>query len=661
MLFAVLALLQQQPSPPPKPAAMPKLIERVEVTPASTELRVGESVQLVTKALDAKGQPVAGARFQYYTNGDQGSVNETGLVRAGFRGKVRVTAVASVEGSRNAFGHSDITVLPSAPVRVEMSPVPGRMVAGTRLAITGVPYSAENDRRYDAVTFSSSNPKVIQATPDGRLTAVAAGSAIISAKAGGATSTLPIQVVAGPASRIVLTPETGTAVTGDVIRFKADVRGNGGRSLGDVAVRWAVDGLSGEQMARIDDSGAFVAESPGKYTITASAGGASADAVIEVTKRRVGRAFEVLGRVPVNFSSAEVWVHPSGKCAYLSTIADRVYAIDVSNTGSPRIVDSMMTDARIVNDVMTTEDGRFGVFSREGASNRKNGIVIFDATDPCHPKAISEYNETVAGGVHSAYVYQGYVYLTDDATGSMRVIDIRDPYKPREAARWQTEQVEEGRYLHDVAVQDGLAYLSYWNDGLVILDVGNGVKGGSPEKPVFVSQAKYDLQDLYSRVDQLYGLAARGTHTAWRHKNYVFVGDEVYGSQMPKGLKDGNNLTFGRLTVIDVADMAHPKIVAWYEPTDGGVHNIWVAGDTLYMGNYQGGARALDISGELRGDLLRQGREISWLLTSDAQGNRPRATFAWGAVVKDGTIYVPDINTGLWILKLEPTAGAATP
>jgi len=61
----------------------------------------------------------------------------------------------------------------------------------------------------------------------------------------------------------------------------------------------------------------------------------------------------------------------------------------------------------------------------------------------------------------------------------------------------------------------------------------------------------------------------------------------------------------------------------------------------------------LDISGELKGDLLRQGREISWILTVDSLGHR-RAPFAWGAVVRDGNIFVPDINTGLWILRVEP-------
>ena len=64
-------------------------------------------------------------------------------------------------------------------------------------------------------------------------------------------------------------------------------------------------------------------------------------------------------------------------------------------------------------------DGKFGVVTREGASNRKNGIVLLDTSDPAHPKVASEYTETVSGGVHSAYIDGHYVYLTDDATGSV--------------------------------------------------------------------------------------------------------------------------------------------------------------------------------------------------------------------------------------------------
>ena len=104
----------------------------------------------------------------------------------------------------------------------------------------------------------------------------------------------------------------------------------------------------------------------------------------------------------------------------------------------------MVVDARTINDVMTTEDGKYGVLTREGSSVRKNGIVVLSFEDPAHPKPIADFTETVTGGVHSTFIYKGYVYLTDDATGSMRVIDIRDPYKPKQVARWETPRSAAG-------------------------------------------------------------------------------------------------------------------------------------------------------------------------------------------------------------------------
>jgi plastocyanin len=649
MLALMLVAALQQSGPQ---AAFP--VAKVEVTPASAEIQVGQTIRFEARALNAQGQPVPGAQIGWFVAGDIGAVDTAGRFTGGYQGHARVTAVAYMRGTQGqTLGDALVHVLPEAPARVAVDPEPTTVAAGTRLTLTGTAFSAQGDRRSDPVTFTSSNPRVVAVTTEGRLRAVAPGRATITARAGPASATLPVRVVSGAVTRLSLDPASVTVNTGDVVAFKVSARDANGRAVSGVTPEWTLSG--GPGIAQLDNGGVFVAEVPGNYTVSATVGSRTADALVRVEARRVTRGIEVRGRLPIGFSAAEVWVHPGGRCAYLSTIADRVYAVDITDVTRPRIVDSMMVDARIVNDVMTTEDGRYGVFSREGASNRRNGIVVFDAADACHPKAIAEFTETVTGGVHSSYVYRGYVYLTDDATGSMRVIDIRDPLHPREAARWQARQTEAGRYLHDVMVVDGLAYLAYWNDGLIVLDVGNGMKGGSPENPQFVSQLKYDLSATYARVEQLWGQGfVRGTHTAWRHGRYVFVGDEVYAGRPYKGLQDGNNLTFGRLHVVDVSDIERPKIVAWYEPTDGGVHNVWVVGDTLYLGNYQGGARVLDISGELRGDLLRQGREISWILTADSLGHRARAPFAWGAVVHNGNIFVPDINTGLWILKVEP-------
>ena len=202
------------------------------------------------------------------------------------------------------------------------------MVAGTRLSHHRDAVSHENDRRYDPVTFTSSNPKVAQVSPDGRVVAVAPGSATLMAKAAGATQAIAVQVLAGPVTEVTLTPDRRSVLAGDVVRFKADVRGRVAR-----LATWRCAGPSRpvgrEASASFDGDGAFVAESPGKYTVTASAGGATADAVVEVAKRRVGRGFQVVARAGEVLHRRSVG-SPVETCVYLSTIADRVYAIDVT-------------------------------------------------------------------------------------------------------------------------------------------------------------------------------------------------------------------------------------------------------------------------------------------------------------------------------------------
>ena len=266
-------------------------------------------------------------------------------------------------------------------------------------------------------------------------------------------------------------------------------------------------------------------------------------------------------------------------------------------------------------------------------------------------------NLAVTGGVHSAFVDGHYVYLTDDATGSMRVIDFADVKNPKEVARWQTEgptvttmTTKEGdhivgRYVHDLQVKDGLAYLAYWHDGLVILDVGAGIKGGSPENPKFVSQFRFNHNELYGN-----GWLA-GTHSVYRYRNYVFIGDEVFPAifdiRSPKRIP-----VRGVVHVMDVSDINNPRKVAEYPVPEGGAHNMWVENDLMYVGYYSGGGRVVDVSGELRGDLYRQGREIARIYTGDADGFRPNLALTWGAQPHNGLIYFNDINSGLWIVKL---------
>ena len=649
-------------------------VHSVVVSPTRPALVVGDSVRLKATALDQDGRPIAGTNARWSVQAIDlydAAIDSTGMLHAGAPGPVSVAVVATVPGARpSAPFRTTVDIGPAPAVRIDVSPVIRRLLVGQRIYLTGTPYSATGDPSPTQVTWRSSRPRVASVTADGALTALRPGVATIVASSPPADGRFILDVVPNTIRSLEIAGNQGRDVrTGDVLHLGILARDAGGRAVSGVTPQWTFSPGSGT----LDADGAFVAYEPGKYLVSAAVGAVSAQRVIHVCHRDVRRPTTVIGRLPIpRFSSAEFWPHPNGRNAYLTTLADRLYAVDISDPKHPQKTDSLVVDARVVNDVMTTPDGKYGVFSREGASNRRNGIVIMSLADPAHPRPIAEYTETVTGGVHSAYVYAQpkygtHVYLTDDATGSMRVIDIGDPYHPREIARWQTARAPAGRYLHDIDIVDGLAYLSYWHDGLVILDVGNGIAGGSPSHPAFVSQYTYDLNDLYRHVAVEGGPGfVHGTHAAWRQRDggkYVFVGDEVFAfTPLGIGIPDKNRgKANGRLHVIDVSDIRHPREVAWYEPPDGGSHNLWVAGDTLYMGDYQGGLRILDISGELRGDLLAEDREIAHVHTGDAAGFVPNAAMAWGAFRVNNLIWVNDIFSGLWSIRVDPRPEPTAP
>ena len=92
---------------------------------------------------------------------------------------------------------------------------------------------------------------------------------------------------------------------------------------------------------------------------------------------------------------------------------------------------------------------------------------------------------------------------------------------------------------------------------------------------------------------------------------------------------------------------------AIYEVPEAGSHNLWVFGDILLAGNYQGGLRIVDISGELLGDIYKQGREIAHFLSYHKDGRIPNAPMVWGAQPYKDYIFFSDMNSGLYCVTYE--------
>lgn len=653
VIVAMATALSTAQQPANTAAATP--VATVEITPAKPDISVGQKVKFTAAAKDATGNVVNVTPSTWFAAPfDLAAADMSGTVSFFNPGEVLVGAIV---GGKPGFIH--VMVKPGPVTRIDIEPVKTPLVVGATTKLSATGRSSEGNPRSDAaLTWTSSNPAVVNVDAAGVVTGISPGQAKISASSGSANNSVTLTVVKSSLGGLSIEPRSTNARTGDVVRF--NVRAKTGQA-NNYAVRWTVSGPA----ATIDPDGGFVAELPGSYVITAASGSQEAVASVVVTPRNAERNLELVGRAPIkDFEAAEEWI--IGNYAYLSTISDKFLVYDISDPAHPKLTDTIKVDARIINDISTTADGKILVISREGASNRKNGIAFYDTSDPAHPKPISEYTETVTGGVHSAFVDGHYVYLTDDATGSMRVIDFADVKNPKEVARWEvpnqvattihTSQGDEigGRYLHDLQVKDGLAYLAYWRDGLVILDVGKGIKGGSPEHPQLVSQLRFNHHELYGN-----GWLA-GTHSVFRYKNYVFVGDEVFPPIFDiHGRK--RIPVRGIAHVVDVSDINNPRKVAEYPVPEAGAHNMWVESDIMYMGYYNGGGRVVDVSGELRGDLYRQGREIGRLWAGDPEGYRPNLPFTWGAQPHNGLIYFNDIHSGIWIVKLgEPKEKGST-
>jgi len=207
---------------------------------------------------------------------------------------------------------------------------------------------------------------------------------------------------------------------------------------------------------------------------------------------------------------------------------------------------------------------------------------------------------------------------------------------PTEITLAATVPVPANYGLHDTFVRDGLAFLCAWNTGILIYDVGNGIKGGSVATPQFVSQI----------VTETAGLTGANVHNAWWFHNpntseqrYLFVGQEGPGSVGAS--------SSGDIHVVDVSDLENPVEVAFYHVAGAGTHNFWMdeSAQVLFAAYYNGGVAALDVSGALSGDLAA--REIDRIQPGGA-GN----TYVWGVQQANGSLYAVDMLSGFWQLAL---------
>ena len=647
----------------------PQTAVRIEAEPTSLVVERGARAEFAVRLLDGQGrvvdEPVRVAAPR------QGLSLDGTVVTALAVGEYEIVVATVRPGPGGRLLRLAIPVVVDWPsvARVEVTGA-GPVYAGAVVSHAAVALHADGTRRPGAeFAWSVSDPGRAEVDAFGRVTGREAGPVRVQAAFEGTTGQLEQVVAAFPGAAISIeggAEDDQEVRTGDVQTFRAVVRDAAGAEWTEAPVLWShryepSQGVVAPPAPGQIDGGKFVADVPGEFTVVARSGPLRAVRTFEVVPRKVVRSMDVVGRGrQERVYSTDFWVFEGVDGRDYALVGAKQsdghgFVFDVTDPENVIKTDSIQVDARSVNDVKVSPDGRYASLTREGASNRRNGVVILDLADPAHPKIAAEYTEGLTGGVHNAFPTNDYLFALSNGDKYV-ILDVRDIYDPKYVSEYNHPDAG----VHDVWVHDGIAYSAEWGAGVVAVDVGNGRWGGAIDAPVLISTLPVPTGATHAVFPYVSESAG---------KFYLFIGDEIltregmawegigpdYRQKYDPATGRGGypRASWGYIQVVDFDDPENPRMVARYEVSEFGTHNIWVEDDILYQAYYEGGMRLVDVSGELMGNLYTQGREIAVYKAFDPVGFIPNSPGAWSVMPHKNLVWFADINSGLWAMRFK--------
>ena len=273
------------------------------------------------------------------------------------------------------------------------------------------------------------------------------------------------------------------------------------------------------------------------------------------------------------------------------------------------------------------------------AATVSNGLVVFDVSEPAKPELIGQYHVFLGEGSSENFTNIHNIFLSPDRSlvyainhsfpeeqsgpsgpnTELRVIDVSDPTAPVEAGRFL---VANGNgVVHDINViqRDGelVAFLNDLVTGFWVLDVTDPAS-----------------------IQVMGSLRWSGTlsHSGWPFA----LGDRLYYAHAEEGYDR-------HLTVLDVTDLADPKVVSRFSTRLGiSIHNVQVVEGIAYISYYIDGLRVVDLRDP------EDPEEIAHYDTVPEEDERDILQGAWGVVVVDGVAYVSDMEGGTFAIQVDP-------
>jgi uncharacterized protein YjdB len=257
-------------------------VASVAVTPAGSQIVVGQTTQLNAEPRDASGQALAGRAVSWTSSAPNvASVSSTGLVTAVAPGQATITAT-----SEGANGTSAVSVSPKPVSSVIISPGQGTVTVGQTLQLSAaVTDDQGNVLTGRPISFTSGSPGVATISATGLVTGVAPGTTTITATSEGKTGTATVTVTPIPVAKVVVTPGTPNVTVGQTVQLTVSVQSANNQELTGRTVTWS-SGAPG--VASVSATGVVSGLAPGTAIIFANVEGVVGMATVTVRQVPVG-------------------------------------------------------------------------------------------------------------------------------------------------------------------------------------------------------------------------------------------------------------------------------------------------------------------------------------------------------------------------------------
>ena len=248
----------------------------IEVSPRRVVLYgIERSERLTARVLDSKGEPLEGTQPAWSSSmSEVATVDEGGRVVSKGQGKTTV-AVRVAELSVEV----PVEVIDAATIDVAPAQATLAGPAGTTFPVTAVVKNSKDQPVSLRPTWNSSNPKVVAVSPDGVITSIANGTAMVTARVGDLQGAMDVSVLIHDIARLDVRPATALVRVGDSQRFEVVAYGPDGGRLENAIARFQ---SSNPAVATIDGAGVAVGVAAGTATIRVDLAGQAAEATLIV-------------------------------------------------------------------------------------------------------------------------------------------------------------------------------------------------------------------------------------------------------------------------------------------------------------------------------------------------------------------------------------------